>query len=159
MNRNQLNELKSRVMNSWRYIERVFDGGIEDYEQFQVFTTLCENYLDLCNHWCRCVKPRFGWIQYEQMLMYRDLYSTCLFTVGEVNNLLSSWQSMYDAATEEAKQKAQLEERLRFEHAVSISLRDEQAEIDKKKSKTKPIGFRITPPKKKYRKKKSEYYD
>lgn len=157
MDRYELNELKSKVINSWRYLNKVFDGGIETYDQFQTFVNMCENYLGLCNGWCKQVKPRLGWIQYKQMCLYKDLYETCEFVVYSINNIISSWQTAYDDALEESKQKDLYEEKLRFEHQLAMEFRDIQYEHDKECSQKAPIGFKIpTTPKKKGRKKKTE---
>ena len=156
MERNEFNELKCKVMDSWRYLVRVFESGIEDHDQFQTYTNMCQNYVDLCNGWCSRVKPMFGWLQYNQMKMYKDLYYTCAFTVSNVNELLATWNTMYEEAVEESKLKAQLEERLRFEHELALEFRDKQYDLDKEKSKTSPIGFKYQEPKKKRRKKKEE---
>lgn len=155
MDREILNQLKTKVMTSYRFIGDVFDGGIDDYDQFQSFTNLCENYLDLCNFWCECIKPKYGWLQYQQMMMYRDLYETCFFTINDVNQMLSSWKSMYDAEVEESKQRAQYEERMRLEQDLAMEFRDRQYEYDKNKSKMKQIGF-VTTYKRKNRKKRYE---
>lgn len=158
MDRMELNQLKNKVMTSWRYIERVFDGGIEDYDQFQSFNNMCANHVLMCNKWCERLKPRLRWIQYNRMKMYLDFREVCAYTVEEINDTISSWQSMYDKAMEEAKMKAQLEERCRLEHEIALEYRDAQYEKERKADQKPFVGFRTSynTPKKRGRKKKTE---
>jgi hypothetical protein len=65
---------------------------------------------------------------------------------------------MYDKAVEEAKLKAQLEERCRLEHEIAIEYREAQYEKERKEDKKPPVGFKTSynTPKKRGRKKKIE---
>lgn len=158
MDRMELNQLKSKVMTSWRYIGKVYDGGIEDYDQFQSYCNMCATHALMCNRWLERIKPRFGWIQYNRMKTYKELREVCNFTVDELYNTISSWQTMYDKAVEEAKLKAQLEERCRLEHEIAIEYREAQYEKERKEDKKPPVGFKTSynTPKKRGRKKKIE---
>lgn len=158
MNRVELNQLKTKVMTSWRFIEQVFEGGIEDYDQFQSFNNMCANHVLMCNKWCERLRPRLRWIQYNRMKTYLEFRELCAYTVNEINDTVSSWQTMYDKAMNEAKLKAQHEERCRLEHEITLEYRNIQYEKERNADKKPFVGFRTSynTPKKRGRKKKTE---
>ena len=49
--------IKGEIMNAYRYCEKVYNGGLDSYEQFQSFINLCQNFVDICNfslYWEYC---------------------------------------------------------------------------------------------------------
>ena len=154
MDKVQINALKDKVMAAGRYLEKVFEGGIETYEQFQSFCNMCENHVNTCNTYCKRIKPRFPFIQRKQWKEYDDFRMCCVWSVDMINNLVAGWQSNYDAAIEESKMLAQIEQRIRIEHEIAIEYQDVVYEKNKEKDKKPYCGFAIPKPKKKRSNKK-----
>ena len=154
MNKVQINKLKDKVMTSGRYLEKVFETGFETYEQFQSFCNMCENHVNMCNKYCKRVKPRFSFIQRKQYKEYDNFRTGCVWSVDIINDLISSWQSNYDAAVEESKAVAQLEQRIRLEHEIAIEYQKAVYEENKETDKKPYCGFVTPKPKKKRTNKK-----
>lgn len=159
MDRTEFNQLKDKVMTSIRYITEVYEGGLENCDQFESFAKMCENYVDMCNKLCERLKPTLRWVQYRKMKLYKEFHDMCSDTVTDINGFVSDWKCMYDKAVEDAKWKAQLEERCRIEHEIAIEYRKKEEERLRKEEDKRPrIGFKTSynTPKKKGRKKKTE---
>lgn len=139
MDRIQVNILKTKLMDGYRFCMRVYEGGIESTDQFSSFENLCQNYVDMCNFWCDELKPLFGYIQYDRMKKYKDVHRVCEFTVGSLNVILQGFNAMLDKQAEEAEAIAAIEKRLRIEHKIALELKEEQNQI----AKTRPIGYCI----------------
>ena len=154
MDKVQINLLKDKVMASGRYLEKVFETGFDSYEQFQSFCKMCENHVNMCNTYCKRLKPRFTFIQRKQWKEYDDFRMCCAWSVDMINNLVAGWQSNYDAAIEESKVVAQLEQRIRLEHEIAIEYQKAVYEENKKNDKKPYCGFVPPKPKKKRTNKK-----
>ena len=158
MNRSQVNHLKTKVMTSGRYLEQVFETGFDTYEQFQSFCNMCENHVNMCNTYCKRLKPLFLFLPTCRAKLYKNFRSGCAWSVEIINAMIRSWQSNYDKAVEEAKQKALLEERLRFEHELAIEYQNAIYEDNKTEDKKPYCGFKTSamdkPKRKKTNKKK-----
>ena len=88
----QLNEFTTKVMTSFRYCRKVYDGGFDsDYaaEQFATFMNLCQSHVNLCNSLCKKVKPRFKFFQWSKYKMYKAFRDTCAYTVEEIQAMIN----------------------------------------------------------------------
>ena len=108
----------------------------------------------MCNKYCKRVKPRFPFIQRKQYKEYDNFRTGCVWSVDIINDLISSWQSNYDAAVEESKAVAQLEQRIRLEHEIAIEYQKAVYEENKETDKKPYCGFVTPKPKKKRTNKK-----
>lgn len=159
MDKVRINALKDKVMASGRYLEKVFETGFESYDQFQSFCNMCENHVNMCNAYCKMIKPRFSFIQRKQWKEYDNFRTGCVWSVEIINDLISSWQSNYDAAVEESKHRSQLEQRIRLEHEIAIEYQKAVYEENKQNDKKPYCGFKTTvmqPKKRKYTRKKKD---
>ena len=159
MDKVQINALKDKVMTSGRYLEKVFETGFETYEQFQSFCNMCENHVNMCNAYCKKIRPGVPFIQRKQYKEYDNFRTGCVWSVEIINDMVASWQSNYDKLMEEAKIKSQLEERIRLEHEIAIEYQKAVYEDNKKQDKTPYCGFKTSttekPKKKRTNKKKT----
>lgn len=137
------NQIKTDVVAGYRYCKKVYNGGIESPEQFDVFVNLCQNYLDTCNNYCDIVRPTFGVLQYKRYKDYHSIRNICVDTVNEINNILTGLQTQFDKQREEAEAYAQLEARLRFEAAVAFDIKEQEKQRIKEESQKRQIGFII----------------
>lgn len=154
MDKVRINKLKDKVMMSGRYLEKVFETGFETYEQFQSFCNMCENHVNMCNAYCKKLKPVIPFLQRKSYKEYDNFRMGCVWSVELINALISSWQRNYDTAIEEAKIKTQLEERIRLEHEIAIEYQNAVYEENKQNDKKPYCGFVIPKPKKKRTNKK-----
>ena len=138
-----VNQIKTNVVAGYKYCKKVYNGGIESPEQFDVFVNLCQNYLDICNNYCATVKPTFGILQYKQYKDYKSIRNICVDTVNEINNILTGLQAQFDKQQEEAEAYAQLEARMRFEAAVTYDIKEQERQRIKEESQKRKIGFII----------------
>ena len=155
--RKTLNELKSKVIASGRYLEQVYETGFDTPEQFQSFLNMCENHVNMCNVYCKRYKPFLWFIPTKYTALYRTFRNGCSWSVDIINALIQTWRSAYETDAEEAKMKAQLEERIRLEHEISIEYAEAQYEKNHKTDNKSVIGFKSTiekPKKKRTNKKK-----
>lgn len=154
MDKVQINKLKDKVMTAGRYLEKVFETGFETYEQFQSFCNMCENHVNMCNAYCKKMKPKIPFLQRRQYKEYDNFRMGCVWSVDIINALISSWQSNYDAAVEESKAVAQLEQRIRLEHEIAIEYQKAIYEENRENDKKPYCGFVMSKPKKKRTNKK-----
>ena len=159
MDKVQINALKDKVMTSGRYLEKIFETGFETYEQFQSFCNMCENHVNMCNAYCKKIRPGVPFIQRKQYKEYDNFRTGCAWSVEIINDMVASWQSNYDKLMEEAKIKSQLEERIRLEHEIAIEYQKAVYEDNKKQDKMPYCGFKTSttekPKKKRTNKKKT----
>lgn len=140
IDRKKLNSLKDYVMISLRFCEQVYEGGFESYDQFQAFTNMCENHVDMCNTWLKRIKPLIPIGKRHKM--YKELRETCAYTVDCINGWCKAWQKQYDKSVEEAEVYKQIEIRCRLEHKIAMEYSEKAREKAKKEdAKKKPIGF------------------
>lgn len=142
MDKYEVNKIKDYVMMSLRFCEQVYEGGFDSYEQFQAFNQMCANHVDMCNTWCKRVKPRLGRLNCKRWKLYMDLRNCCAYTVECMNGWLADWQGMYDKTMEELKFKQQLEERCRLEHQIAIEIKDAVYEADRAADRKPYCGFK-----------------
>lgn len=135
--------LKGEIMKAYRYCERIYDGGLDSYEQFQAFTNLCQNFVDICNFNCRNIKPTFGILQHRKWQVYKDLEYACAFVVGKLNELLRDWQATYEKTLEDCEIIKQMETRARIDHQIAIEYRESEIAKEKQRLKGRPIGYNI----------------
>jgi hypothetical protein len=154
MDKVQINKLKDKVMTAGRYLEKVFETGFDTYEQFQSFCNMCENHVNMCNAYCKKMKPKIPFLQRRQYKEYDNFRTGCVWSVDIINTLISSWQSNYDAVVEESKQRSLLEQRLRIEHEIAIEYQKAVYEENRENDKKPYCGFVISKPKKKRTNKK-----
>lgn len=138
-----VNQIKTNVVAGYKYCKKVYNGGIESPEQFDVFVNLCQNYLDTCNNYCNIVKPAFGILQYKRYKDYHSVRNMCVDTVNEINNILTGLQAQFDKQQEEAEAYTQLEARLRFEAAVTYDIKEQEKQRIREESQKRQIGFII----------------
>ena len=141
MDKRTVSSYKTEIMQGFRFCQKVYEGGIETPEQFDVFTNLCENHVNNCNAICKKIKPILGILQYKKYIEYKDFRYTCAYTVGTLNQILNSIQAEYDKAKEIAELQEQLEikSRIEFELALEFKELEQARQIEKRKSKK--IGF------------------
>lgn len=137
------NQIKTNVVAGYKYCKKVYNGGIESPEQFDVFVNLCQNYLDTCNNYCDIVRPTFGILQYKRYKDYHSVRNICVDTVNEINNILTGLHTQFDKQQEEAETYAQLEARLRFEAAVAFDIKEQEKQRIMEESQKRQIGFII----------------
>lgn len=135
--------LKGVVMESYRYCEHVYNGGIESYEQFQSFTNLCQNFVDNCNFMCKKLKPALSILQPRKYKVYKDFNYVCGFAVNKLNGMLKEWQAGYDKSLEDAEMMKQMEARARIDHEIAIEYREKELTKEKTRLKQRPIGYNI----------------
>lgn len=135
--------LKGEIMNAYRYCEKVYNGGIETYEQFQSFINLCQNFVNVCNFNSKNIKPALGLLQLNKWAAYKDFQYACTFAVDKLNDMIRSWQASYDKSLEECEMIKQMETRARIEHQVAIEHREKELENQKNRLKSRPIGYNI----------------
>ena len=155
--RKTINDLKTKVITSGRYLEKVYENGLETPEQFQAFVNMCETHVNTCNFFCKKYKPFLWFIPTEKTKIYRNFKAGCAYSVEIINALINTWQSAYDTAVEEAKIRSQLEDRARLEHEIAIEYAEAQYEKNHKIDNKSVIGFKSTiekPKKKRTNKKK-----
>jgi hypothetical protein len=159
--RKTLNDLKTKVVASGRYLEQVYNTGFDTYEQFQSFINMCENHVDMCNTYCNKYKPTLWFIPTQKTKIYANFRNGCSWSVDIINTLVKSWQTSYEVAMEDAKIKSQIEERARIEHEIAIEYAENQYEKNRKADAKPVIGFKsnIAKPKKKRTNKKKQLYE
>lgn len=138
-----LNQLKDKLMISLRYCETVYKTGFDSYDQFQSFNQMCANHVNMCNIWCKRLKPIVPFLQRNKYKIYNEFRDTCVYTVEILNNLLAQYQENYENSVEEAKLLDQIEKRCRLEHEINLEYSEyarEKAKADD--AKKTPIGFR-----------------
>lgn len=135
--------LKGVVMESYRYCEKVYNGGIDSYEQFQTFINLCQNFVNICNFYSKNIKPTLGLLQTNKWAAYKDFQYVCTFAVDKLNDMIRSWQASYDKSLEECEMIKQMETRARIDHEIAIEYREKELEKQKNQLKTRPIGYNI----------------
>ena len=89
MDKVQINALKDKVMTSGRYLEKVFETGFETYEQFQSFCNMCENHVNMCNAYCKKIRPSVPFIQRKQYKEYDNFRTGCAWSVEIINDTIS----------------------------------------------------------------------
>ena len=146
--RKTMNDLKTKVITSGRYLERIYESGIETPDQFQAFCKMCENHVDMCNTYCKKYKPLLSFLPTKQTQMYNTFRLGCEWSVDIINAMLKMWQSNYEVAVEEAKYRQQLEDRVRLEHEIAIEYAEDQYERNRKTDNKNVIGFKSTQSKK-----------
>ena len=156
MNRQTVNQIKSKIVNSCHYLEKVFDTGFETYEQFQSFCNMCGNHVNMCNMYCKQIKPAISIVQRKRTHLYKDIRLACECTVDIINNMIYTWQSGYEQTLEDTKIKSQLEDRIRLEHEIAIEYSNAQYEKNKKKDNKVVVGFPGVTNKKNKRKKNND---
>lgn len=156
MDKVQINKLKDKVMTAGRYLEKVFETGFDTYEQFQSFCNMCENHVNMCNAYCKQIKPKIPFLQRRQYKEYDNFRTGCAWSVNIINTLISSWQSNYDATIEESKVVAQLEQRIRLEHEIAIEYQKAIYEENRENDKKPYCGFVMSKTKKKRTNKKKK---
>ena len=154
MDKVRINKLKDKVMMSGRYLEKVYETGFETYEQFQSFCNMCENHVNMCNVYCKKLKPVIPFLQRKSYKEYDNFRMGCVWSVELINALIASWQSNYEAAVEESKQCSLLEQRIRLEHEIAIEYQKAVYKENKQNDKKPYCGFVIPKPKKKRTNKK-----
>ena len=135
--------IKGEIMNAYRYCEKVYNGGLDSYEQFQSFINLCQNFVDICNFNSENIKPVLGILQPNKWAAYKDVQYTCKFVVDKLNDMINSWQASYDKSLEDCEMIKQMETRARIEHQVAIEYREKELENQRNRLKARPIGYNI----------------
>lgn len=135
--------VKGEIMNAYRYCEKIYNGGLDSYEQFQSFINLCQNFVNICNFNSKNIKPKLGILQPNKWAAYKDVQYTCKFAVDKLNDMISSWQVSYDKSLEDCEMIKQIETRVRIEHQVAIEYREKELEKQKNQLKDRPIGYNI----------------
>lgn len=154
-----MNDLKSKIMNNGRYIEQVYEGGIDNIDQFNAFINMCENHVNMCNVYCKSYKPLLWFLNTERTRAYSNFRCACEHSVNVINSMIDSWRNSYDKMIEDAKMHAQLEDRIRIEHELAIEYSNAQYELNRKSDNAVKIGFKTAtsskPKRKRTNKKKS----
>lgn len=143
INRNELNLIKNKTMAAYRYCQRVYNNGIESPAQFNIFKKLCQNHIDYCNFWCNKLKPTLGYIQYNQMKMYKEYYALCELTVLGLASIISEFQAILNKENEEADAIRMIETRARIEHSIAMDMRDKDHDKHLEVFHKRPIGYNI----------------
>jgi hypothetical protein len=137
-----MNDLKSKVMNNGRYLEKVYEGGIDSMDQFQSFVNMCKNHVNMCNAYCKSYKPLFWFLNTERTRIYRNFRKGCEWSVDIINAMIDTWRDGYEKMMNDAKQQAQLEDRIRIEHELAIEYANAQYELNRKTDNAVKIGFK-----------------
>ena len=135
----ELNDMKSYIMNSFHYIKKVYNGGIESFSQFNTFSELCQNHVNNCNILCKSIKPTVMYIQFNKTNRYKELRELCAYTVDEIKDMILEWQESYQKHLKELEVINQIETRARIEHKIAIELKE--SELERFKNERNPIGF------------------
>lgn len=134
-----VNDLKTKVMDSFKYCKRVYDGGIETSEQFDSYIQLCTAHINTCNFWCNKVKPFLGIIQYNRYKRYKELYDLSEYTVSVLNALIAEINSVFTKYAEMEELREQIEYKMRIEHDVVMALKE--VDIQEQHESGPKIGF------------------
>ena len=140
--RQVMNDLKSKVMNNGRYLEKVYEGGIDSMDQFQSFVNMCKNHVNMCNVYCKSYKPLFWFLNTERTRIYRNFRKGCEWSLDIINDMVDTWRDGYEKMMNDAKQQAQLEDRIRIEHELAIEYANAQYELNRKTDNAVKIGFK-----------------
>lgn len=139
MERLELNIIKDNIMSGCRYCQKIYNNGLTSVSQFNTFKNLCQNYVDYCNFWCNKLQPKLGWLMYNRMKQYNELYALCELGVKSLSTMISEFQAMLDKQAEEDEAMSMIETRARVEHAIAMELRNSQIKVVKQH----PIGYCI----------------
>lgn len=134
-----INNYKTRLFRDFNFCKRVFNGGIETEIQLQIFTNLCQAYVNNCNHICKQAKPKLGILQHNKYKYYKSLEHLCGDTVACLSDLINSIKATFDKANEEAEMYEQIETRMRIEAAIARDIKEEDRQ--RQRAGVKPIGF------------------
>ena len=142
----QLNQFKNRVMDSYRFIKRIYDGGIETPEQFTTFANVCQGHVDMCNILCYKLKPNFfGIFQPSKKSIFNKFKEVCAYTISEIQDMISTIQAEYDKLAE----IDELRETMVIKAQIEYELANQFKEIDichnKEIREARNIGFTYEP--------------
>jgi hypothetical protein len=144
MNKNEkLNDSITEVMNSFRFCQKIYNGGIESPEQFTSFKNLCQNHVDICNMLYHTLKPSFLWIfplyKWKQLKKFKNV---CIYTISEIKIMIANIQSECDKMAE----YEELRETMTVKAQIEYELASEFKEMDIKKNEehreARNIGFK-----------------
>jgi hypothetical protein len=140
-----ISALKTKVMNNYRFCERIYNGGFEDQIQFVVFKELCQNHLDLCNFWYNKKQPKLWFITkyfpIQQTKEYIDLWLTCSYTVEQISNMINTTQESFNKMSEIEELKEQLEIKMHIENSIVKQIKENDIKELHEELKQNPIGF------------------
>lgn len=149
-----LNNYTTEIMNSYRFINRVYESGIESKEQFTTFFNLCQNHVNICNARCKALKPIFGFIQINKNKIYKTFKNTCEYTVSAIQDFISTIQAEYDKLDEIEELRETMSVKAQIEYEIATNLKEIEINRQETIRESKKIGFSIpTVKKRKYNKK------
>lgn len=138
----QLNQFKNRVMNSYRFIKRVYDGGIETPEHFTTFTNMCQNHVDICNILCYKLKPKFfGIFQPSKKLIFNTFKEVCTYTISEIQDMISTIQAEYDKLAEIDELRETMTIKAQIEYELANQFKEMDIYHNKEVRESRNIGF------------------
>ena len=149
-----INNLTTEIVTRHNKIKSVYES-IETPEHYDSFRAMCDNHLVYCNTWIERIKPKFKKLQRKRNRLYEKFYVAAKYSIDEINEMISQYESAVQAQAEELKMLHQIETRCSLEHNIAIEYQDKQYKKARKEDKKKPIGFVVSKPKK-TRKKKDE---
>lgn len=138
-----LSDIKTKLVAGYNYCKKIYRGGINTPEQFEVFINLCEAHINNCNYYCAQLKPMFGIFQFKRYTDYCALHNICGDTVAELNEIINGLNIFIQKQKEENEAYAQLETRLKFEAAVAYDIKEAERKQTLKNVCKRPIGFII----------------
>ena len=140
----QLNEFTTKVMTSFRYCRKVYDGGFDsDYaaEQFATFMNLCQSHVNLCNSLCKKVKPRFKFFQWSKYKMYKAFRDTCAYTVEEIQAMINEKQAEFDKIAEIEELRETMAIKAQIDYELACEFKELDIERNKNIRESRNIGF------------------
>lgn len=140
--KNNIGDLKTYIMASYRFCKKVYDAGFDD-THFASFINLCMNHINNCNYICNKYKPMLGIIQYKQYKQHRDIYDVCKYTVDELNDIIGRYKMIMSEQEEQNKFVDQIALKARTEYELSNEFAELEIEKHKSQSLTRPIGFKL----------------
>ena len=139
----QLTKYKTAVMVSFRYCKRIYEGGIETPEQFETFTNLCQNHVEVCNALCRKLKPKLPWLQWEKAKNFSNFRDTCAYTIEQLQSMISEIQSGYDKMAEIEELRETMTIKAQIEYEIANELKELEINRQSEIRESRNIGFTL----------------
>lgn len=140
--REEINNLKTYIMSSYRYCEKVYNS-IEDDLQFQTWFNLCTAHVNSCNFLLKKSKPLITFIPTKHVKVYKEFEKICKFTVESIQNLINEYNAEKQKSSEELELMTQLEMKARLEHRLTTEYKEFELQNQKELISKNQIGFKL----------------
>lgn len=144
MNKNEkLNDVITKVMNSFRFCQKIYNGGIESQEQFTSFKNLCQNHVDICNMLYHTLKPSFLGIfllyKWKQLKKFKNV---CIYTISELKTMIYNIQAEYDKIAEYEELRETMTVKAQIEHELASDFKEMDIKKNEEYRESRDIGFK-----------------